>query len=153
MNTNQDSEEFNGTQGEDELNQVSSNDWFAPDKDNTESLFSDVLNMKADKSKPTARVSTLADFKILKKLGEGTYSIVYKVTRIQDGKVYSLKKVRIIEGLSDKERQNSINEVRILASITKNQNVIRYYEAFMDQTEAETHLCVVMEYADGGDLF
>ena len=76
--------------------------------------------------------TTFEDFKILQKLGEGSYSTVYKVIRKQDGKIYSLKKVRIIEGLSDKERENSVNEVRILASITNNNNVIRYYEAFMD---------------------
>ena len=92
---------------------------------------------------------------------------MYKVVRKQDGKVYSLKKVRIIEGLSDKERENSVNEVRILASINNNENVIGYYEAFMDQTDPEKvngkhihdhnastpYLCIVMEYADNGDLF
>lgn len=69
----------------------------------------------------------------MQKLGEGSYSTVYKVIRKQDGRIYSLKKVKIIEGLSDKERENSINEVRILASITNNPNVIKYFEAFMDQ--------------------
>lgn len=39
-----------------------------------------------------------------------------------------------MDGLSDKERDNSINEVRILASIKNNINVVRYYEAFMDTT-------------------
>ena len=53
--------------------------------------------------------------------------------RKSDGKVYSLKKVNLI-GLSDKERTNALNEVRILASI-KHPNVIGYYEAFIDQTE------------------
>lgn len=65
-------------------------------------------------------------------MGEGSYSTVYKVVRKLDGLIYSLKKVRIIEGLSDKERENSINEVRILASIKNNSNVIKYYEAFVD---------------------
>ena len=74
----------------------------------------------------------MSDFKILQKLGEGSYSTVYKVVRKHDGLIYSLKKVRIIEGLSDKERENSINEVRILASIKNNANVIKYYEAFVD---------------------
>lgn len=78
------------------------------------------------------RNTVIDDFKILSKLGEGSYSIVYKVLRKIDNQIYSLKKVRIIEGLSDKERENSVNEVRILASIRNNQNVIRYYEAFMD---------------------
>ena len=68
----------------------------------------------------------------MQKLGEGSYSSVYKVIRKKDNLVYSLKKVRIIEGLSDKERENSINEVRILASIRNNCNVIKYYEAFID---------------------
>ena len=62
--------------------------------------------------------------------------------------------MRIIEGLSDKERDNSVNEVRILASIKNNQNVVNYYEAFMDHTVPTCpFLCVVMEYADNGDLF
>lgn len=90
------------------------------------------------------------------KLGEGSYSTVFKVKRKSDGKMYSLKKVRIIEGLSDKERENSVNEVRILASIRNNENVIKYYEAFMDQNSDGSHcpyLCIVTELADGGDLF
>ena len=74
------------------------------------------------------------DFQVVQKLGEGSYSSVYKVIRKQDNLIYSLKKVRIIEGLSDKERENSINEVRILASIKSNCNVIKYYEAFIDQS-------------------
>ena len=108
-------------------------------------------------------VTTLDDFKIISKLGEGSYSTVYKCLRKADNKIYSLKKVRIMDGLSDKERDNSINEVRILASIKNNVNVVRYYEAFMDTTidseqfgingPKSTYLCIVMEYADNGDLF
>lgn len=99
--------------------------------------------------------TSLEDFEFHQKLGEGSYSTVYKVTRKADGKEYSLKQVKIIDGLSDKERENSINEVRILASIKNNKNVIRYYEAFMDQPVNSYHpmLCIVMEYADNGDLF
>ena len=35
----------------------------------------------------------MKDFQILSKLGEGAYSIVYKVKRISDGIEYALKKV------------------------------------------------------------
>jgi NIMA (never in mitosis gene a)-related kinase len=52
--------------------------------------------------------------------------------------------------LSDKEKENALNEVRILASIN-NPNVISYKEAFID--EASSSLCLVMEYADNGDVF
>jgi len=49
-------------------------------------------------------------------LGEGAYSSVYKVKRVSDEQEYALKKVKLMN-LSDKEKQNALNEVRILASI------------------------------------
>jgi len=88
-------------------------------------------------------------FEILEKLGDGAYSVVYKVRRKEDSKIYALKKVRL-QNLSDKEKQNSLNEVRILASV-KSTFVIAYKEAFID--EKDQSLCIVMEYADKGDLY
>ena len=88
-------------------------------------------------------------FEILEKLGDGAYSVVYKVRRKEDNKVYALKKVKL-QNLSDKEKENSLNEVRILASV-KSTFVIAYKEAFID--EKDQSLCIVMEYADKGDLY
>ena len=42
--------------------------------------------------------------------------------RLEDDQIYALKKVKL-DHLSEKERENAINEVRILASI-KHPNVI-----------------------------
>ena len=88
-------------------------------------------------------------FEILEKLGEGAYSVVYKVKRKEDSNIYALKKVKL-KGLSEKEKQNALNEVRILASV-KSPFVISYKEAFIEE-ESEV-LCIVMEYADKGDLY
>jgi NIMA (never in mitosis gene a)-related kinase len=88
-------------------------------------------------------------FEILEKLGDGAYSVVYKVKRKQDGNIYALKKVKL-QNLSDKEKENALNEVRILASV-KSTFVISYKEAFIE--ESEKCLCIVMEYADKGDLY
>ena len=52
--------------------------------------------------------------------------------------------------LTDKEKENALNEVRLLASIN-NSHVISYKEAFID--EPSQSLCIVMEFADNGDLF
>ncbi len=52
--------------------------------------------------------------------------------------------------LTDKEKDNALNEVRILASI-EDFNVINFKAAFID--EPSSSLCLVMEYADGGDVF
>ena len=88
-------------------------------------------------------------FEILEKLGDGAYSVVYKVRRKEDSKIYALKKVNL-SNLSQKEKENSLNEVRILASV-KSTFVIAYKEAFIDETDQS--LCIVMEYADKGDLY
>ena len=59
------------------------------------------------------------DFQIISKLGGGAYSTVFKVKRIIDNEIYALKKVKLMN-LSEKEKENSLNEVRILASVKSN---------------------------------
>jgi NIMA (never in mitosis gene a)-related kinase len=86
---------------------------------------------------------------MISNLGDGAYSKVYKVKRIADGQLYALKMV-VLKNLSDKEKENAINEVRILASI-KHPNIISYKEAFVDK--ASESLCIVMELVDMGDLY
>ena len=76
-------------------------------------------------------MTTLDSFTMIKVLGEGTYSTVYQVIRKDDGKEYALKRVKM-GGLNDKEKNNAVNEVRILASIKGNKNIIMYKEAFID---------------------
>ena len=63
--------------------------------------------------------------------GEGAYSSVYQVKRLADNEIYALKKVKMVK-LSDKEKENALNEVRILASI-KHPNICSYKEAFIDE--------------------
>ena len=70
------------------------------------------------------------------------------MVRKSDNAVYAMKKVKM-QKLSSKEKENALNEVRILASIN-HPNVIGYKEAFFD--EDSNMLCIVMENADGGDL-
>lgn len=52
--------------------------------------------------------------------------------------------------LSQKEKENALNEVRILASINS-KNIVAYKEAFFEDSSAS--LCLVMEFADDGDLY
>ena len=92
--------------------------------------------------------TSLKDFETLKILGKGSFSSVYLVKRKKDSKIYALKSV-FLEKLSKKQQENSVNEVRILASI-HNQNVISYKEAFWD--DSSSTLNIIMEYADDGDL-
>ena len=92
--------------------------------------------------------TSMSDFKIEKILGKGSFGSVYLVTRKEDQKIYAIKTV-ILEKLNKKEQENSVNEVRILASV-HHPNVIGYKEAFWN--DKESSLNIVMEYADDGDL-
>jgi len=55
---------------------------------------------------------------------------------LEDGGQYALKKVKMVK-LSDKEKENALNEVRILASIN-HPSICQYKQVFMD--EASTSL-------------
>ena len=52
--------------------------------------------------------------------------------------------------LNDREKENALNEVRMLASI-QNPYIASYKQAFFD--EPSNSLCIIMEYADAGDVF
>lgn len=87
-------------------------------------------------------------FIILYQLGKGSFSNVYKVKRIKDGKIYALKRVKN-STLKKKDLDNCLNEIRILASI-QHPNIISFKESFIDKRSKD--LCLIMEYAGGGDL-
>ena len=91
---------------------------------------------------------SLNDFKIGRLLGKGAFGIVILVKRIIDGQIYAIKQVNISQ-LSDKEKNNALNEIRILASLS-HKNIIGYKDAFFD--EKSKTLNIVMEFADGGDM-
>lgn len=48
-------------------------------------------------------MSLLNEFEFQAKLGEGAYSCVYKVKRLSDNEIYTLKKVKLMN-LSSKEK-------------------------------------------------
>ena len=91
---------------------------------------------------------SMNDFKIGKQLGKGAFGSVCIVTRLADQKTYAMKQVKI-SSLNHKERENALNEIRILASL-QHPNIVGYKEAFYDQNTKTIN--IVMEYADDGDL-
>ena len=53
-----------------------------------------------------------------------------------------------MRNLSQQERQEAVNEIRLLASVQQNAAISGFHEAFIDGNR----LCIVMEYAPFGDL-
>lgn len=104
----------------------------------------------------------LGKYECLEVIGQGTFSIVYKVKRKTDGKIFAAKVVNLNnKDFTDKEKKNILNEVRLLASIN-HPNIIRYIECYtIDEQSDKSNsggkmkkkLVIIMEYCDGGNLF
>lgn len=88
----------------------------------------------------------LPGFIELKTLGKGTYGSVYKARRESDGNSYAVKVVNL-SSLNHREIEDSVNEIRLMASFNS-PFIIRFYEAFCDNKR----LCIVTEYSRLGDL-
>lgn len=79
-------------------------------------------------------------------LGKGTYGCVYKAKRLSDGQSYAVKVINL-GNLNHREIEDSVNEIRLMASFSS-PFIIRFYEAFCDNRR----LCIVTEYSRLGDL-
>jgi len=90
----------------------------------------------------------MENFQLGDRIGSGAFGSVYKVIRKEDSKIYAMKRVKITQ-LGEKEKDNALNEIRILASLN-HPNIIGYKEAFYDNNSQT--LNIVMEYADDGDI-
>ena len=64
---------------------------------------------------------------------------------MSDGKIYAMKKVKL-NSLNDKEKENALNEVRILASLN-DEHIVNYKDAFFE--DQGITLCIIMEYTNG----
>ena len=90
-------------------------------------------------------------FNVLKRLGKGSFGVVYKVRRLADNKKYAIKKISL-QRMHGKQIDDCLNEVRLLASLN-HPNIVKFYEAFPEgKYRYNMNLCIVMEYARGGDL-
>jgi NIMA (never in mitosis gene a)-related kinase len=56
------------------------------------------------------------DFTIIKKIGSGSFSNVFKVRRLEDDNMYAMKEINF-NSLKSDDKDGCLNEVRLLASI------------------------------------
>lgn len=82
----------------------------------------------------------------IKEIGSGSFGKAILV-KDADGRPFVLKAIDISR-MDSKERRDAVNEVRVLSSL-KHPYVVSYRESFLDGRT----LCIVMGYAEGGDLF
>lgn len=86
----------------------------------------------------------------LKKIDKGSYGEAYLVQSTLTSKLLVIKSISL-EGLSSSERKDVFQEAKILKSLNHS-NIISLKEVFQ-QSIPKPALNLVMEYADGGDLY
>ena len=87
-----------------------------------------------------------SNFIFEKTIGKGSYGTVYKVVNKHTSKIYAMKKIKIIN-ISQYERVNVINELRILATHMC-PFIVKFKSAFIDNE----FMYIVTEFAINGDL-
>ncbi|KAJ9436062.1 putative serine/threonine-protein kinase nek3, partial [Diplonema papillatum] len=84
----------------------------------------------------------------LKNIGKGNMGACYLMRNNDDGRQYVMKQIDLVN-MSKRERKQALNEARVLNAL-KHPNIINYVDSFL--ARKTDHLCIVMEYADAGDI-
>ncbi|KAM3141150.1 hypothetical protein pb186bvf_006755 [Paramecium bursaria] len=86
-------------------------------------------------------------YKKLKVVGKGSFGYALLVQALSNKKYYIIKIIDISK-MDRKQREEALNEVHVLKAM-RHPYIITYRESFMEKK----CLCIVMDYADGGDLY
>lgn len=86
-------------------------------------------------------------YRRLKLLGEGSFGKAYLVESLKDGSKCVIKQMDL-SNMNDDEAKETVKEARVL-ELFKHPNIIRFKEVYKTK---KGKLCIVMEYAEGGDL-
>jgi NIMA (never in mitosis gene a)-related kinase len=77
----------------------------------------------------------------------GSFGTAYLVECQSNGSLAVIKQIDIAQ-MSEEERRETLNEAKIL-EVLSHPNIVRFREVYKTK---KGKLCIVMDYADGGDL-
>lgn len=89
----------------------------------------------------------LSDYDVLKPIGKGKFSVVFKALRRRDEQPVALKKIAIFDLMDARAREKTLKEVRLVQAVN-HPNIIQYLDAFIENKE----LHIAFEWAEAGDL-
>ncbi|KAM4723675.1 MAPK/MAK/MRK overlapping kinase isoform 2-T2 [Anableps anableps] len=83
-------------------------------------------------------------YKIIKKIGEGTFSEVLKTQSLKDGKFYACKTMK--QTINSLEQANNLREVQAMKQLSPHANIIQLHELIYDKgTGSVSLICELME--------
>ena len=112
---------------------------------NASSLHQSIKAAASQSSHGVKRMA-LGDFEKLVTIAKGSFGVVYKAVRKDNGRVYALKQVNITN-MNRAEREEAVDEARVLAEMDS-KYVIKYYDCFLEDGK----LNIVMQFAPNGTL-
>ncbi|CAD8068512.1 unnamed protein product [Paramecium sonneborni] len=86
-------------------------------------------------------------YKKIRVVGKGSFGYALLAQALSNKKNYIIKIIDISK-MDRKQREEALNEVHVLKAM-RHPYIITYRESFMEKK----CLCIVMDYADGGDLY
>lgn len=94
--------------------------------------------------------NVLAHYDLREELGRGQFGVVYRAIERQSGTHWACKQVDVRKLVMNGESsiKDLVNEVRVLKDL-KHPHIIECRDVFRD----DASLCIIMEIAEGGDLF
>lgn len=90
----------------------------------------------------------IGNYKILKKIGKGSFSNVFKAHKLDDENEFYAIKIISLKNLSDKIIDNVKKEINIMLKIN-HENIIKLHETIVTQK----YIYLIMDFCDGGDLY
>ena len=90
----------------------------------------------------------MENYKKVTTIGKGSFGYAVLVRHKKEQKNFYVMKVINIQKMKPKQQEEAMNEIKVLKSLN-NPFIIKYKESFLHQN----FLCIVMNYADGGDLY
>ncbi|KAM3143504.1 hypothetical protein pb186bvf_004266 [Paramecium bursaria] len=96
---------------------------------------------------PNQKVAEYELYKRIKILGEGSFGKAYLVECVQDKSIW-VAKYMDLQAMTKQEQEETLREAKILEFLS-HPNIVKFKEVYKTK---KGRLCIVMEYADGGDL-
>jgi len=91
--------------------------------------------------------ATFETYKKVSTLGVGSFGTAYLVQCQSNNELAVIKQIDIAQ-MSEEERRETLNEAKIL-EVLNHPNITRFREVYKTK---KGKLCIVMDYADDGDL-
>ncbi|KAF7656626.1 hypothetical protein LDENG_00038730 [Lucifuga dentata] len=116
------------------------------DWNNRGNIIMDTNNNNNEKTSELAVGTTLwkQGYKIIKKIGEGTFSEVVKTQSLKDGKFYACKTMK--QTIDSLEQANNLREVQAMKRLSPHANIIQLHELIFDkETGIVSLICELME--------